>query len=49
LAAIPLGEGFERLPAVAQRDTELLEIAFCEQAQGFEVNVILGEDLRVLR
>jgi hypothetical protein len=34
---------------VPERNTELLEITFCEQAQGFEVNVIVDEDLRVLR
>jgi hypothetical protein len=38
----------EKLLAMAERDTQLLQIGIGEQAQGFEVDVVLGEDCTVL-
>src|SRR6185436_12538519 len=49
LCAIQIGDGLEQLLAMTQRDTQSLEIAFGEQPQDFEVNVVLDEDLRIPR
>src|SRR5262245_40662735 len=42
------GERGQQLPTVPKRDSELLQIAFAQQSQGLEVDVVCGEDLRVL-
>ncbi len=44
LAPVQLGDRLEQLLAVSERNAEFLQLAIGEQTQGFEVNVILGED-----
>ena len=46
LTALELGNGLDQLSAMSEQHTKLLKIGFGEQVQRFEVNAILGQDVK---